>query len=76
MDEQFGLSFGAFADPIQKQLDRQGVIATGMPTELAEKLSGALIVALTAGILTDAEVRKARRRLLKRLKVVKKEANK
>lgn len=76
MDEQFGLSFGAFAAPIREQLEEQGLAATGISPEIADELKNALIFSLVNGLLTDSEIRKAHQRLMKRLKVVKKEANK
>ena len=54
--------FGALSDPIHKQLD-----VPPSTVEHEQKLADAITLCHIAGVLTDAETDKARRRLFKRL---------
>ena len=63
----FELVFGALADPIEKQLRKQGLrlVIPGNAQDLARSISLLSI----SGCLTTSEATKARQRLIKRIRV-------
>jgi hypothetical protein len=59
----------ALGPPISEQCAAKGLVATGMQLELVDKISRALTLAYIHSILTEAEVDRARHRLLKAAKL-------
>jgi len=64
----------ALGPSIQEQCDKLGIAPTKMRIETIERLSHWLTIAHIHDVLTDAEVSRARLRLMKRAKFVAKDA--
>lgn len=61
------LTFGALADPIGYQLERQGLALPDAERDRLQPLADAITRLSLHAILTDAEMARARRRLAKRV---------
>ena len=63
------ITMSALGPTIAEQCEAENIIATGMPMEMVERIHHAIILAHIHGILTDSEIDRARRRLLKEAKL-------
>lgn len=63
---EFGLSFGALADPISRQLSAQGIQPPSASYHF-QRDADAITRLAVRGILSDAEKRRAHQRLMKRI---------
>ena len=59
----------ALGPTIGEQCATYGLVAAGKPVELVDIISNALTLAHIHGVLTDSEIDRARRRLLKAAKL-------
>ena len=66
---RFSLQFGAMAKPIKEQLEAQGLCAPWAESGWADKMATAVTLLKIHGILTDAEVSRAHKRIAKQLDV-------
>lgn len=61
------LSFGALAAPIEEQMAAQGITATRVNIQHWQKDANAIVRLAVGGLLTEASVSLARRKLAKRI---------
>lgn len=67
MEKQFGLHFGALADPIAKQLKDQGFKFKKEQAAFFERLSNAATLCLFHGLMTDSQHEKARQKIVRKV---------
>lgn len=65
----FSISLSALGPTISEQLASQGLIQTGVKVDILDRLAHAITLAHIHGCLTDTETDRARRRLVKMIKV-------
>ena len=63
------IELGAMAPKISEQMAAMGLEQTGKSVELLDRLAHSITLAMLHGCLTDAECEKARKRLVKQIKV-------
>jgi outer membrane protein assembly factor BamA len=63
------IELGAMSDTIAKQLHDQGVEQIGKSVELLDRMANAITILYLHGCLTDSETDKARKKLVKQIKV-------
>ncbi len=64
------ITFGVLADSLADQFEQEGVEYIGKPSiELLQNCANAITILAVHGYLTESEVTKARKRLLKEIKV-------
>jgi hypothetical protein len=68
------IEISALGPTIGEQCERLGLHASGKSIETVDRISHALTLCHIHGMLTDTEVNRARRRLLKAAKLVKRSA--
>lgn len=66
--KQLGIHFGALADPIEKQLEAQGFIASKKIIEEYNRLNHARLQLLFGGCITDSENEKIMKKIMGKLK--------
>lgn len=62
---QLGINFGALADPISEQIQAQGIAISKVTGKHCDRLAENLVHLHLTGILSDGEVKNARKRLMK-----------
>lgn len=65
------IEISALGPTIGEQCAAQGLVTTGKPIEVVDRISHALTLAHIHGCLTDSEIDRARARLLKAAKFAK-----
>jgi hypothetical protein len=68
MEGKIGIYFGAISKPIIEQLIEQGVTMIPSKINLMQEMADSLTLLYLQQIITNTEVHKARRRLMKRIK--------
>jgi len=63
------ITISALGPTIGEQCAARGIVATGLPIEMVDRISSALTLAHIHGMLTDSEIDRARTRLLKTAKL-------
>jgi dihydroorotase len=63
------IELGAMSDAIAKQLHDQGVEQIGKSVELLDRMTNAITILHLHGCLTDSETDRARKKLVKQIKV-------
>lgn len=66
--KELALNFGALCDPVGKQLSRQGLTFDPDQAVTWQKCADAVTYLAIMGLLPDAQVRAARKRLLKAIR--------
>ena len=67
MSIQFGITMGALADPLEEQLNNQG-LTLGDNAQRLEEDATAITRCRIRGLITEGESEKARKRLMKYIK--------
>jgi hypothetical protein len=65
------ISISALGPTLTEQCETFGLVSTGMPLERADKICHAITLCYIQGVLTDSETDRARKRLLKAMKLAK-----
>lgn len=63
------IELGAMSDAIAKQLHDQGVEQIGKSVDLLDRMANAIAILHLHGCLTDGETDRARKKLVKQIKV-------
>jgi hypothetical protein len=64
---KIGINFGAWAEPISKQLSKQGITLPEPDTNRYQMCSDAITLLAVQGLLMESQTELARKRLLKRI---------
>lgn len=67
MTRNISLSFGALADPLVEQLNRQGLTLSEKDGKLIEDLNQAVIMTHLHGLFPDSACHKAHQKLMKKI---------
>jgi len=63
------ITLSALGPDISEQLKNQGLVQVGESVEMLDRLNDSIILLHIKGCLTDAECERARKRLIKKLKL-------